>query len=89
MLWLAVGNIVREQAGKLQTDATPQFLGGLSEVVWTQIGILSRCNIISSHTNTKLTCRTETASQDLEMFAKWVIRYFPDIMFRMDGDWTL
>lgn len=38
MLWLAVGNIVREQASKLRADPTPQFLAGLAEVIWTQIG---------------------------------------------------
>ncbi|KAI9374724.1 kinetochore component CENP-S-domain-containing protein [Aspergillus egyptiacus] len=48
-LWLAIGKIVDEETIKLGVNATPQFIGALTELVWVQI---------------------ETASQDLECFAK-------------------
>ncbi|BCS18644.1 CENP-S family protein [Aspergillus puulaauensis] len=48
-LWLSIGKIVDEETIKLGVNATPQFIGALTELVWVQI---------------------ETASQDLESFAK-------------------
>ncbi|OKL58453.1 hypothetical protein UA08_06153 [Talaromyces atroroseus] len=48
-LWLAIGKIVDEETMQLDVNATPQFIGALTEMVWAQI---------------------ETASQDLEAFAK-------------------
>ncbi|KAL4907127.1 hypothetical protein BDW74DRAFT_121229 [Aspergillus multicolor] len=48
-LWLSIGKIVDEETIKLGMNATPQFIGALTELVWVQI---------------------ETASQDLESFAK-------------------
>ncbi|KAF9885892.1 hypothetical protein FE257_012272 [Aspergillus nanangensis] len=48
-LWLYIGRIVDEETIKLGINATPQFIGALTEMVWAQI---------------------ETASQDLESFAK-------------------
>ncbi|KAL5338321.1 kinetochore component CENP-S-domain-containing protein [Aspergillus crustosus] len=48
-LWLSIGKIVDEETIKLGVNATPQFIGALTELVWAQI---------------------ETASQDLESFAK-------------------
>ncbi|KAL4872854.1 hypothetical protein BDV12DRAFT_161630 [Aspergillus spectabilis] len=48
-LWLSIGKIVDEETIKLGANATPQFIGALTELVWVQI---------------------ETASQDLESFAK-------------------
>ncbi|KAI9930559.1 hypothetical protein ASPWEDRAFT_171185 [Aspergillus wentii DTO 134E9] len=48
-LWLSIGKIVDEETIKLGVNATPQFIGALTEMVWAQI---------------------ETASQDLEFFAK-------------------
>ncbi|KAL3475501.1 kinetochore component CENP-S-domain-containing protein [Aspergillus californicus] len=48
-LWLFIGKIVDEETIKLGVNATPQFIGALTELVWVQI---------------------ETASQDLESFAK-------------------
>ncbi|KAL2840195.1 kinetochore component CENP-S-domain-containing protein [Aspergillus pseudoustus] len=53
-LWLSIGKIVDEETIKLGVNATPQFIGALTELVWVQI---------------------ETASQDLESFAKCVIGY--------------
>ncbi|KAI4115657.1 MAG: hypothetical protein LQ345_003796 [Seirophora villosa] len=37
-LWLSVGKIVDEEMLKLGLNATPQFIGALTEMLWAQIG---------------------------------------------------
>ncbi|KAI4272935.1 MAG: hypothetical protein LQ337_004979 [Flavoplaca oasis] len=37
-LWFSVGKIVDEEALKLGVNASPQFIGALTELLWTQIG---------------------------------------------------
>lgn len=39
-LWFSIGKIVDEETLKLGVNATPQFIGALTEMVWAQIGIL-------------------------------------------------
>ncbi|RAQ41989.1 apoptosis-inducing TAF9-like domain 1 family protein [Aspergillus flavus] len=41
-LWLAIGKIVDDETIKLGVNATPQFIGALTEMVWAQIG-MSTC----------------------------------------------
>ncbi|KAJ4388720.1 MHF histone-fold complex component [Gnomoniopsis smithogilvyi] len=36
-LWFAVGKIVDEDSLRRNRNATPQFIGALTEMVWTQI----------------------------------------------------
>ncbi|EYE96371.1 CENP-S family protein [Aspergillus ruber CBS 135680] len=36
-LWLSIGKIVDEETIKLGVNATPQFIGALTEMVWAQI----------------------------------------------------
>jgi len=36
-LWLSIGKIVDDETLKLGVDATPQFIGALTEMVWAQI----------------------------------------------------
>ncbi|CZR60309.1 related to apoptosis-inducing TAF9-like domain 1 family protein, putative [Phialocephala subalpina] len=36
-LWFAIGKIVEEETLRQNTTATPQFIGALTEMVWTQI----------------------------------------------------
>ncbi|PSS25451.1 hypothetical protein M430DRAFT_202333 [Amorphotheca resinae ATCC 22711] len=36
-LWFSVGKIVDEESLRLNTNATPQFIGALTEMVWMQI----------------------------------------------------
>ncbi|QUC18829.1 uncharacterized protein UV8b_03070 [Ustilaginoidea virens] len=36
-LWFAVGRIVDEECLRRNRNATPQFIGALTEMVWTQI----------------------------------------------------
>jgi centromere protein S len=45
-LWYRIGKIVDEETLKLGVNATPQFIGSLTELTWAQIGkhsILLRC----------------------------------------------
>ncbi|CZT52308.1 related to apoptosis-inducing TAF9-like domain 1 family protein, putative [Rhynchosporium secalis] len=37
-LWFSVGKLVDEEAASLNTTATPQFIGSMSEMVWAQLG---------------------------------------------------
>ena len=37
-LWFAVGRIVDEETARLNRNATPQFIGALMAMVWTQLG---------------------------------------------------
>ncbi len=37
-LWYAVGKIVDEETMRQNRNATPQFTGALTEMVWMQIG---------------------------------------------------
>lgn len=37
-LWFAVGKMVDEDSIRRNRNATPQFIGALTEMVWTQIG---------------------------------------------------
>ncbi|KAH8594610.1 kinetochore component CENP-S-domain-containing protein [Bisporella sp. PMI_857] len=36
-LWFSIGKIVDEESLRLNTNATPQFIGALTEMVWAQI----------------------------------------------------
>ncbi|RMJ26479.1 hypothetical protein PHISP_02630 [Aspergillus sp. HF37] len=36
-LWLSIGKIVDEETIRLGINATPQFIGALTEMVWAQI----------------------------------------------------
>jgi len=38
-LWFSIGKIVDEECIRHNVNATPQFIGALTEMVWTQIGI--------------------------------------------------
>ena len=39
-LWFSIGKIVDEETLKLGVNATPQFIGALTEMVWAQIGAI-------------------------------------------------
>ena len=40
-LWYNIGKMVDSETIQDGTNATPQFIGALTEMVWTQIGELS------------------------------------------------
>jgi hypothetical protein len=49
-LWLSIGKIVDEETIKLGINATPQFIGALTEMVWAQVGMYSfRFSVLNSH----------------------------------------
>lgn len=38
-LWYRIGKIVDDETLKLGVNATPQFIGSLTELTWAQIGM--------------------------------------------------
>lgn len=50
-LWFSVGKIVDEETLRLGVNATPQFIGALTELVWAQIGRLQLPLIARSRAN--------------------------------------
>ena len=66
-LWFSIGKIVDEETLKLGVNATPQFIGALTEMVWAQIGTILG-EAILKHRNVK--SAAENVSQDLESFSK-------------------
>ncbi|KAM4056116.1 CENP-S protein [Hirsutella rhossiliensis] len=49
-LWFAVGQIVDEESMRRGLNATPQFIGALTELVWTQIeNVATDLESFSSH----------------------------------------
>ena len=38
-LWFSIGKIVDEETLKLGVNASPQFIGALTEMAWAQTGI--------------------------------------------------
>ena len=47
-LWFSIGKIVDEETARLNTTATPQFIGAMTEMVWAQIGIPSPLSSLAS-----------------------------------------
>ncbi len=37
-LWFSIGKIIDEETTRLNTTATPQFIGAMTEMLWAQIG---------------------------------------------------
>lgn len=67
-LWFSIGKMVDEESLKLHVNATPQFIGALTEMVWTQIG---RMTLFLTHcTSQGLTFIPENVAVDLESFSK-------------------
>lgn len=64
-LWFSIGKIVDEETLRQNTTATPQFIGALTEMVWTQIGTFRDVNWRSA----KLTS-VENVAIDLESFSR-------------------
>lgn len=50
-LWFAIGEMVDEESLKRNRNATPQYIGALTEMVWFQLGNSSRFLHVSSPTN--------------------------------------
>ncbi|KAI9834444.1 MAG: hypothetical protein M1826_002598 [Phylliscum demangeonii] len=41
-LWFSIGQVVDDESLRLNVNATPQFIGALSEMVWAQIETVGR-----------------------------------------------
>ncbi|TVY54978.1 Centromere protein S [Lachnellula suecica] len=65
-LWFSIGKIVDEETQRLNTTATPQFIGALTEMVWTQIGTFTFLKSSSPVANKG----AENVAQDLESFSR-------------------
>ncbi|KAK3988612.1 apoptosis-inducing TAF9-like domain protein [Cladorrhinum sp. PSN332] len=65
-LWFAVGKIVDEESLRRNRNATPQFIGALNEVVWTQIeNIATDLENFSRHAG-----RTTVTTDDVLLLAR-------------------
>lgn len=47
-VWFAVGQMVDEESMRRGLNATPQFIGALTELVWTQIGTSDLASVLPS-----------------------------------------
>lgn len=54
----------------MEANATPQFIGALTEMVWTQIGSCSSRNSRGHYLYFANCWNSENVAQDLESFAK-------------------
>jgi len=70
-LWFAVGKMVDEQSLLRNRNATPQFIGALTEMVWTQIGEHSHPQGAKLMVQLRvLTSGPENVAIDLESFSR-------------------
>lgn len=71
-LWFAVGKMVDEDCLRRNRNATPQFIGALTEMVWTQIGKMLSLSLLCSLLGFRhLTSQaTENVALDLESFSR-------------------
>jgi len=66
-LWFSVGKIVDEESIRKNRNATPQFIGALTEMLWTQLGEFALVYITMM---SLLNCfRLENVAIDLESFS--------------------
>ncbi|KAF6824903.1 hypothetical protein CPLU01_10581 [Colletotrichum plurivorum] len=65
-LWFAVGKIVDEESIQQNCNATPQFIGALTEMVWAQIeSVATDLESFSRHAG-----RTSVKSEDVVLLAR-------------------
>ncbi|KAF4119630.1 hypothetical protein GMORB2_4539 [Geosmithia morbida] len=65
-LWYAVGQIVDEESLERNRNATPQFIGALTELVWTQIeNVAIDLETFSNHAG-----RTTVTTEDVMLLAR-------------------
>lgn len=63
-LWYSIGQIVDDESLRTNTNATPQYIGALTELAWSQLGIaIFRARVEAD-------CGAESVAKDLEAFAK-------------------
>ncbi|MCJ1265672.1 hypothetical protein MMC22_005552 [Lobaria immixta] len=65
-LWFAIGKIVDEETLEIGVNATPQFIGALTEMVWAQIESISQdLESFSKHAG-----RTTIATDDVMLLSR-------------------
>ncbi|KAK3359839.1 kinetochore component CENP-S-domain-containing protein [Lasiosphaeria hispida] len=65
-LWFAVGKIVDEESLRRNRNATPQFIGALTEMVWAQIeNVATDLETFSRHAG-----RTTVTTDDVLLLAR-------------------
>jgi centromere protein S len=69
-LWFSVGKIVDEESLRLNTNATPQFIGALTEMVWAQIGVGSDPLPVCPKNPADSDLSIENVAIDLESFSR-------------------
>lgn len=62
--------MVDEESLRRNRNATPQFIGALAELTWTQIGMFSCSSIILLVTTHSNLFPTESVAMDLESFSR-------------------
>ncbi|EAT84967.1 hypothetical protein SNOG_07501 [Parastagonospora nodorum SN15] len=69
-LWYTIGQYIDEECLTSDLNATPQFIGALTELVYTQIGILNPHHQYPPYLHHPLIHIQANTSHDLEVFAK-------------------
>ncbi|MCJ1386391.1 hypothetical protein MMC17_009517 [Xylographa soralifera] len=69
-LWYSIGKIVDEETLKLGVNATPQFIGALTEMVWAQIGTPVRQGDQDLESFTKHAGRKTVAVDDVMLLSR-------------------
>ncbi|KAI9728043.1 MAG: hypothetical protein M1834_007857 [Cirrosporium novae-zelandiae] len=65
-LWLLIGRLVDEESINLNTNATPQFIGALTELVWMQIeNVVGDVEMFARHAG-----RKTVAVEDVMLLAR-------------------
>ncbi|KAK4646305.1 MHF histone-fold complex component [Podospora bellae-mahoneyi] len=65
-LWFSIGKIVDEESMRRNTNATPQFIGALTDMVWSQIeNVAIDLESFSRHAN-----RTTVTTDDVLLLAR-------------------
>ncbi|KZZ96498.1 Histone-fold protein [Moelleriella libera RCEF 2490] len=65
-LWYAVGQIVDEECLRRNRNATPQFIGALTEMVWTQVeNVAIDLESFANHAG-----RTNVTTEDVMLLAR-------------------
>ncbi|CAM1508382.1 Fc.00g052300.m01.CDS01 [Cosmosporella sp. VM-42] len=65
-LWYAVGQLVDEESLRRNRNATPQFIGALTEMVWTQMeNVATDLESFSNHAG-----RTTVTTDDVLLLAR-------------------
>jgi hypothetical protein len=63
-LWYSIGQIVDDESLRTSTNATPQYIGALTELAWSQLG-RPPCRLIRVEANTAMKSPSRRTSRPL------------------------